>query len=523
MNKKTQMSIYLITIIVTILSFLVILVFFKNINDTISTNTEDNLCRALVATKEQSKLGMGFFMYELENKCKVDEIKVDLSKKEEAFKKIGDEQIRCWERYGGGEYDFLSNFGTQGNWCFLCGVVEYKDNTESINYREYVEWTLKNYPDSLKDKQKISYFNRTNLLYTDVNDEEITNMRQEFVSLVEEDKEIQGYEKILFNALANNLESLVDLKTRQLNSQDEKAYVVYRFDRIKKDEKPSIEETGKYAVGGAIASVGTTLVLEGVTEAILVGGVSAGGCAATVVLAPLAPVCALVGGGVSLIKKTVSGTVKSVKALNRIKKINLLTNKIKSFYKKKGLVSNIIKIKLGKKAFSAYKKVDDFAATSKDLRNFAKGLRVDKQEKLAKNFETLADRMDEVGVNNLKDFDKIIITNKATIQKLEDVMNKDDEAMLSLYKEWRLLGKDTKELDSLRRSVTDEITSLKAGTQVQLKAGAYLTKLKVMAVTGTLGGAVYGYNFNGNDQQYVDMLTREQYYRLCGTQRAISN
>ena len=31
--------------------------------------------------------------------------------------------VRCWYRYGEGEYDFLSNFGTTGNWCFLCGTV----------------------------------------------------------------------------------------------------------------------------------------------------------------------------------------------------------------------------------------------------------------------------------------------------------------------------------------------------------------------------------------------------------------
>ena len=91
------------------------------------------------------------------------------------------------------------------------------------------------------------------------------------------------------------------------------------------------------------------------------------------------------------------------------------------------------------------------------------------------------------------------------------------------YKDWELLGNNVADLEALRTFALGEIAAFKAGTKVDLKATSHMTKLLVVGGAGGLIGAGAGIINNENNQQYVDVLTREQYYRLCGTQRAIQS
>lgn len=87
-------------VLVIILTFFIFLTFFSGISKSVVSESDDMICRALVASQDKTKV-LGVFLFELNNKCKVDyDSTLSLEDKDEGFKEIAHYMSRCWYRFG---------------------------------------------------------------------------------------------------------------------------------------------------------------------------------------------------------------------------------------------------------------------------------------------------------------------------------------------------------------------------------------------------------------------------------------
>ena len=107
----------MIGIIISIVSFYLIFAFFISNKDIVGSYAEDLQCRATIEAKSTAtvdtgiefskRAGIDSFLNVLNNKCPVDYLTIKSTKKDEIFKKIADEQAKCYYRYGEGEKEFF--------------------------------------------------------------------------------------------------------------------------------------------------------------------------------------------------------------------------------------------------------------------------------------------------------------------------------------------------------------------------------------------------------------------------------
>lgn len=248
-TKKGDISFLTIILIVTIISGGMLAFFIFDSNETISKTLDDIQCRGLIFAKDYSKLpALDIFLWEITQKCKVDSIIIENSKTgDESFEEIAQTMQRCWYRYGNGEKDFLSAWDTTGQWCFECARIEFENKGDIYSYSDFILWMNSNFFIN-SSGEKMSYLNSLNVISYSHSEDQI--FQRDFSNILNKleielkndgeisQEDINHYNDILLG-LSNNINSF---KYKQINT-NENNFVVYRYDRIKRDLYDTIEDS----------------------------------------------------------------------------------------------------------------------------------------------------------------------------------------------------------------------------------------------------------------------------------------
>lgn len=335
-DKKGDVNYVLVMIIISIIGFFIYLAFFSSTISPLVSETSDLECRTLIFGNDMVKLpAIDVYFYEINKKCKVDDIKVDNRDKESTLEPIANMMKRCWYRYGEGERDFLSAWDTTGNWCFKCASIEFENKEETIySYGDLIDYMMQtNFSTGLSGS--ISYYDYVNVV--SVSDESMNQFKSEFEEVkkslkkqeystdLNENAEIQKY---ILDMGTNVFDYMNSYKVKQINPS-EKVYVVYRFDRADKELTDKIldmlgtssEIVGTYggvAVGGSFVTnpIGTSKFAVNTIANTASGSVNAVKGAGELAVKS-AEVIAKEGTG-TFVKKASKTTIKAT--LNLIKK-----------------------------------------------------------------------------------------------------------------------------------------------------------------------------------------------------------
>ena len=224
--------------------------------------------------------------------------------------------------------------------------------------------------------------------------------------------------------------------------------------------------------------------------------------------------------GLEFFKGVKTLIISPVKFVQNLAKIAKLTGRIRFLIKSTKEVDEVAEVFV---SFSGL--VDDLPKIVKQLENI--------DPNYAKSIEEIYAQAKSLGINN---FDEIGESNLNNAQKLVKLfINKqisNNQIITKLYGKGGKYAKEIDDLKSLESDLNNYIS--KAGGDVNTlndidkksfvdKSKDYLKRMTLITATtaaaGGVAGGVVGYNYNDNSNQYVDIMTQEQYYRLCGTQR----
>jgi hypothetical protein len=521
LNKKAiTIMTALIGIIITLLAFFVMMgVFFSGL-DSYSTKTQDLACRATVEAKSNIAIKVGdeiakrtnidSFLNMLNNKCVVERLNIESSEKDEIFTKVADSLSRCWYRYGEGDKDFLGSFGTTGNWCFLCGTVDFKKGDKRYEFNKFIEWLEKtDMKERDENNKKRKYIDYLELKYSEMTPEESAELKIQYDDLMSDGdpsvKEIGGL-------ILQKYEDLQDLQLKGIDTNQD-LYLVLKYERM--DESFSDQMTNAAISAGA--GMAGAIVIGGLIEGAVMGAVSTASCvlagatAVTVVGGAVFGTGCVVGWGktIQTFSSAISkGAVSTAKLLKINKLMVSIEKKIK--YTKKGKMvaelDNIVKI--GNK-----KDIVNFIDTIKDKEEYAP---------IVKSLEESLEIMNKNKIDEFSDMGKVLQGKEDEILKMQGNLNnvivegrnflrsnikKSEKEYELQFKELARLEEKIKKLDL---NIKEDAT----------KFGDYARG--IFTVIGGIAGGALGLDYSSKFNSYVDVMTKEQYNRLCGTERRIS-
>lgn len=507
--KKSQIAMQAVLVIAAVLSFFVYFLYFQNIEDIISTESQDLACRTLISAQDGVVGEVENFFNLLNKRCTVDRINVENpGNANEVFTEVGDQMARCWYRYAEGKSDFMSNFGTGGSWCFVCGKITFDDEVEQPIYslNDFVSWSqTNNVPDrENEDGDPVTYYDYFNFKYSIVTDDEIIEIEQG----IREVQEIDGMEELAF-VMGAQYETLQDLRAKSIDTSDE-LFVVYRFDRHDKDFSEKMGDAFLYGIGGV--AVGAVVGMA--AESILWLGFTGLTCTATVVTS-MTGIGALVFGsmcGTAAAKTAgtvISGTKNVLKATDALKIKNVFVKISRGIRmsKKTNIASSINNVKIP-------------TGTVDDVLGIAKGLE-NTNPQLAARYNQYAQTMKQLGVDDIADIQKLKSLKSEDLQRLTNQLTNDAvyiPARKLLEVDSRVLRKDLDELDELYKGVKKIDFSKPLADSDAVLFSNYQKRILVGGILGGGAGATLGYNIEFDENQYVDLMPKEQYYRICGTE-----
>jgi hypothetical protein len=502
MNKKASMiGSQLVIAILIIISFIVVVSFFLNASQIIVSESDDKICRTYVSVISTSlnKITLQEFTKNLGIKCKKDVIKSSANGKDEVFQEMAETMKRCWYRYGEGEYDFMSNFDSQGDFCFTCAKITF-DNDDSIydygrSDDSFIEWIQKPENSFKLENEKVTYYDYLNLKYPVVDDSdenvylEVNRLLLELSNEVDEGSD-KSTQELLF-ILSNENEKYFDMVSKNLDLGNNKDYyVVYRYDGLPADFWDIVISMG--------AGLGATLVAETLVSnlAIMATFTIAGG-----------PIGAVAGSIVVVVKTGTQAAVNAGKMVVRGEKIA----RIGTYFKN------------GIKFTKASSKLDDiitkFSGSTDDLVNVANMIEKTDPASAAK-FRNYAKKLSDNGLDGIDTTKRLDDLTPDEYQKLFD------ESM-DIFKDSKLLLDDVAQNPNLVRNEDDLRALISEGDEIaSLIDSRELTDAykvpefakKVILYTAPAAAATTIADYSSNNVQYVDFLTKEQYYRLCGTE-----
>jgi len=508
-RKKSNIALHsLVGALIILLTFVIYISFFTGIFKDTAKTADDQLCRAFVAGKSTNIAKISDFLFQLKGRCKIDkDIVLDVSEKEETFEAIADTSARCWYRYGEGEFDFLHNYKTQGSWCFICGSLEMEDNQNALSYKDYVKWSKTH-----NVSKNNTYFNYINMLY--INDENglSSTLRQEFETMLSDDEFGEASDKAILNLLGEKITSLEELQLKSINSEDEKLYVVYRYDRIPKEFNQQMNDAIVDMGIGIVAGIGVNMLAEAATEMVVFGAISTGGCAFSGIATLATPACTVLGGAFGFVKGLAGGIWKSAKSIKKTKRVYSLMKKI----------GKVVSLSKKSKYLHEVELVEDVISNGATVKDIGELVVKIKNPKLKTLFEDSVRVMEKHGIDKLDDLPVRIKENPKILDelKLKPGHLRDSLDMVNIKK----LPLEIKELDKLDADLTKVLGKYTSGKTLSKEDGIVIRDvLRVSSVLGGASAGIYvGISSNSNYNQYVDLLTREQYYRLCGTDPALS-
>ena len=389
------------------------------------------------------------------------------------------------------------------------------DEDKEYDYIKYVTWLSQN-EYKKEDGKSIKYTNTDpnlsymNIKYTDVSYDDLQNLSLELNP---------AFNKVA-SVVVGQYQFLQDMKLKRI-STNEPVYVVYRYNRIEK----SFEEQSKDATYGAMTGVVGAIFAGAIIE----GAITGGACAMTGVGVIISPLCAA-GGFLKGIVSTTNKGLNSFAKVLRLEKISLKISKLITSSKVIDKTTDVSSVGFKTRKFFTFSKANDFSINKASMLDMAKDF-----EKLsdatsvsrAKNLRVLTEFMDEMNIDDIKDIDKVILSNEKNLNSLHKLVdngidnNMINEDILARFatKEGKLVN-DIGDYKALRELLLEELK--KSGPPSAETKAAIVDYIRVGAIVsvGATGGYI-GTNINSKSDQYVDIMTKEQYFRLCGTERRV--
>jgi hypothetical protein len=500
MNKFTKKAMAVnvaVMMVVALLSGFISFSYITSTSDLVSTSAQDNACKTFVAAQGSTTGSLLIFLADLKLKCKTEKLEIKGETEDKIFTNVANSMDKCWNRYGKGEHDFLGSFGTEGNWCFACAKLTFEDETKDYSYtNSFIPWTKEN-GKKLSNGTKLTYHDILNLKYYNGDEQLLVNLSQ---GISEIDSLIQDGDPSLTSLVVSmsekNLE-LINLAQKRIIS-DEEMYVVYRYDRIPKE---MLEIIGDIAIGFTAGIVLESVLFWGVGALITVATLGTAG-----------PVVVAVGA------------YKTGQKFNKAQK----TKKAYGIAEK--LISSTGKaIKLSQKS-KTLKIIGNFDGTLKST--ILVGNKLNKIDpKFADEFIELSSKLSSMGITHIDDIPKMIAKNEKAFDNLQEITLKAIDSGLiknkGITKVVNIQQKQLTEINDLKdlKSDLEKIKSLKDLSDKN-KAGAIEQTTSAIRNLFRLGGGLIGATgaaaYNSNNIQYVDLLNKEQYYRLCGTEPIIT-
>lgn len=510
-QKKSNATYIFVLVITTVLFFLIYSFYITNLMSSIVPTTDDKICRAYVAAKSFPGVKIGEFFSNLNLKCKKDYIKIDSTKQDKVFTTIGDEMKRCWNRYGEGKYDFLSNYDSAtGTWCFVCGELDFSDDAQIkpiYKFNDFIDWSKKTKL-MLANGSQTTYYNYINMKYSNADEKKFYDLRQQIDALKEEQD--SSFKELLF-VLNEQYEYLYDLSHKKIKT-DETNYVVYRFDRVSSGFAQRTQTALYAGVGTLIAG----FVISNYIETIAWGTATSVVCGATgaltgVTLGAASPsliLCALMGG--KTVESIGKDTIETSAKISKFTKLDSLASKIKESL----VFTKEAKIALAFKKFTG--SVDELLKIGAKVSKF--------DGKYGESLIELGKTLSKAGITHIDDIGTKIAAKERRIEILKDAtysLMKNNGLTEDCIK--RLQKTNTKiftQLQTLKKLQTDasDVAKMKTADITKEQASKLFKYVKTFAIVGSsIAAGTAAYQLDVDSRQHVELMTKEQYYRVCGT------
>lgn len=521
--KKANLNMYLISIIILVLTFFIYILFFTQIQGDFVSESEDLHCRSLLSAKSTAIVKTGEFLFnDIVTKCKKDNIQEKVKTQEEVFEVVGDSMVRCWNRYGAGKYDFLSSYNKGGNWCFTCARLEFDDKSNNIgaySFNDYINW-MNQTSLKLSNGTKVKYYNYINIKYVKINQNDAYELKKDIDDLLESSQG-DSVSRDIGIMLTQQYKYMNDLRLKNIDTNN-KMYVVYRYDKGQND----ISDSMKNIMYGAGIGLGASIVGSLVAENIFNWGITGAVCATIGWTGVGTPVCGalITYSGYKTGTTTAKAGVQTVKETSKIKKITSQFNKILKFSKTQKQLNTI------RKYDGSIDGIDNIVS------NLQKS---EKTKNLVNDFIHIQSEMRHLNVKNIADIDFSILSKKDDLARLNNLYTHSSDVLfdtsrgLATIKDLNKMEKlEIDKLQNLQTTIKtletdlknlEKFTGMQKANEIKKTKEMILENKKTLiygtvAVAGTVSGAYIGESMNFNSNQYVDLMTAEQYYRLCGTE-----
>jgi hypothetical protein len=499
-NKKTisPMNI-IIAITIFVIIFVLMFVYIAERGTKLGSTQEDLACRAYLKLKSTSAVEASEFLFfnDVRNRCVQDYVDENVDDKNETFNIIADSMQRCWYRYGEGQYDFLNFMKDKGNWCFTCAeiILDNNDENKIYDYKDLVTHLKRSTFEREEEGEttNIAYFDHINIKYTD----ESVNFN--YKSTEDEIKNLYGRSegdfqiKALLLMLNGQLSHVRDAKNKAINTE-ENIYVVYRYDKFGDQSQEDIETLGLRGDTYDTVKSGAELFID--YKALRLA------CRIPI---PLACKAGLIWTAL----KSAERVINYANAVAIRDDINNIYNNLNS----------VIKYS---KSEASQTGLFTYMGKVSDIENIAKGVaRSDKdfgdalfelQEALKKLKIEEVEGLKTIEIKEPSEIiDLQIVISKINKNKyLDKIRNNEDASTSSL-----------RELSSLETDMT-VFVNLQAEEAIkdQVLMNSVINYIKVVinyASSLSDKNTIEVEDFT--QRQYVDVMTEEQYYRVCGTKR----
>lgn len=268
---KKGITQYLITIVLSVVIFFILLQYFIGNSEFVTSEADDLACRTWVSTLgslgEGLKMPIGEALKQLNYKCKKENVLIRSTQRDDIYQDIADRVNKCWYRFGEGEYRFMSYLDTQGEWCFTCAKLSFREKGEIFEYygkdgNSYIEWAAENYI-TLSNGSRIPHLDYASYRFVELSHDELLENHNELKGLASMSEDFDGFSKKDFEELIDalvyqNLE-LIDLASKKIDTSSD-LYVVYRYDVVEKDTIDNlIDSLGTSVAVGTVTTVGVGL------------------------------------------------------------------------------------------------------------------------------------------------------------------------------------------------------------------------------------------------------------------------
>jgi hypothetical protein len=284
--------------------------------------------------------------------------------------------------------------------------------------------------------------------------------------------------------LSEQNQNLLDLYKKQIYTGED-IYVVYRYDKLDKDTMEVLIQIGQ--------GIGVGLITEFAFESLITWGFGT------------------IPSAISKIPRIVKAGKTTVAIEEKMGKAMVLIGDSVKYTKTAQRVSSGADDVYD--ASIIVRKVDDLFDVADSLDDARDGVGI------ANYVRSMADDLNRMGIDDISDLSEhtydTIEEGKRLALITDDIIDAKKQLPDADFDQIAQLERQQEEVAGLLET-TSNVNDLNQNIDLKAKIGTMVSNSAKVAA-GTAGGIV-GYNYNDNNRQYVDVMTKEQYFRLCGSE-----